>query len=76
MIIPDKFTPPEKSLLFKAMLALKEQSLNPEMINRNIYYDKSIYKDIDEFLKVQTIIFVLDIKNSIKEKKENDSSNK
>lgn len=74
MIIPDKFTPPEKSLLFKAMLAIHKQALKSELTNNTIYYDESIYKDIDEFIKVQTLIFILDIKTSIKENTRNDSS--
>lgn len=74
MIIPDKFTPPEKSLLFKAMLAIHKQTLKSELTNDTIYYDESIYKDIDEFIKVQTLIFILDINTSIKENTSNDSS--
>ncbi|WP_312131010.1 hypothetical protein [Lysinibacillus capsici] len=60
MIVPDKYTPPEKSLIYKAM---KFYSENPEALKtvNRIKYSEKISKDIDEYIKVLTILYTLGI---------------
>ncbi len=73
MIIPDKFTPFEKSYIYKSMQLYSE---NPNgFISKNCNdYDNSIFKDIDEYIKVLTLLYTLGI---LKESEDNnyDSSN-
>ncbi|UED78405.1 hypothetical protein FH508_0013110 [Lysinibacillus sp. CD3-6] len=60
MIIPDKYTPPEKSLIYKSMQLYFD---NPEIFNLrdNYKYNKSIFKDVDEYIKVLTLLYTLGI---------------
>lgn len=75
MIIPDKYTPLEKSLIFKI---IQFHEKHPNVINsENIYYDSFIFKDIDEYIKAKTLIYILgiDTLEEAKEPIENDNPN-
>jgi len=73
MIIPDKYTPFEKSYIYKMIQLYLD---NPEILKSiNTHkYNKSIFKDVDEYIKVLTLLYTLGI---LKEGGENthDSSN-